>query len=48
MSSNLVILVGAGAVIALVVFLAVWLMVPSAPLGSILEQRLASVPTAAT
>ena len=48
MSSNLVILVGAGAVIALVVFLAVWLMVPSAPLGSILEQRLASVPTADT
>ena len=30
------------------VFLAVWRMVPSAPLGSILEQRLSSVPNAAT
>jgi len=48
MSHSLVILVGAGAVIALVVFLAVWMMVPSTPLGSILEQRLASVPNAAS
>jgi tight adherence protein C len=47
MSSHLVILVGAGAVIALVVFLAVWRMVPSAPLSSLLEQRLSSVPNAA-
>ncbi|MGD1054450.1 MAG: hypothetical protein ABR950_11590, partial [Candidatus Dormibacteria bacterium] len=48
MSSNLIILVGAGAVIALVVFLAVWLMVPATPASSILEQRLSSVPNAAT
>ena len=40
------ILVGAGAVIALVVFLAVWHLVPASPGPSILEQRLASVPTA--
>jgi tight adherence protein C len=31
----------------LVVFLAVWLMVPSTPLASLLEQRLSSVPNAA-
>jgi tight adherence protein C len=40
--------VGAGAVIVLVVFLAVWLMVPSTPLASLLEQRLSSVPNAAS
>jgi tight adherence protein C len=34
-------------VIVLVVFLAVWLMVPSTPLASLLEQRLSSVPNAA-
>jgi tight adherence protein C len=48
MSSHLVVLVGAGAVIVLVVFLAVWLMVPSTPLASLLEQRLSSVPNAAS
>jgi tight adherence protein C len=48
MSPHLIVLVGAGAVIALVVFLAVWLMVPATPLASILEQRLSSVPNAAT
>jgi tight adherence protein C len=47
MSSHLIVLVGAGAVIVLVVFLAVWLMVPSTPLASLLEQRLSSVPNAA-
>jgi tight adherence protein C len=48
MSSHLVVLVGAGAVIVLVVFLAVWLTVPSTPLASLLEQRLSSVPNAAS
>jgi tight adherence protein C len=48
MSSHLVVLVGAGAVIVLVVFLAVWLVVPSTPLASLLEQRLSSVPNAAS
>ncbi len=48
MSPHLIVLVGAGAVIALVVFLAAWHMVPSAPLASILEQRLSSVPNAAS
>ena len=48
MSSNLIVLVGAGAVIVLVVFLAVLLMVPSRPLASLLEQRLSSVPNATT
>jgi len=48
MSSHLIVLVGAGAVIVLVVFLAVWLTVPSTPLASLLEQRLSSVPNAAS
>ncbi|MGD0447119.1 MAG: type II secretion system F family protein [Candidatus Dormibacteria bacterium] len=48
MSSNLIVLAGAGAVIVLVVFLAVLLMVPSRPLASLLEQRLSSVPNATT
>ena len=48
MSSHLIVLVGAGAVVVLVVFLAVWLMVPSTPLASLLEQRLSSVPNATT
>ena len=47
MSTHLIVLVGAGAIIALVVFLGVWAMVPSTPLASILEQRLSSVPNAA-
>jgi tight adherence protein C len=47
MSHNLVILIGAGVVIALVVFLAVWRLVPAGTPGNLLEQRLASVPTAA-
>jgi len=46
MSSNLIVLVGAGAVIVLVVFLAVWLTVPSTPLAGLLERRLSSVPNA--
>jgi tight adherence protein C len=46
MSSNLVVLLSAGALIALVVFLAVWRLVPATPATSILEQRLASVPNA--
>ncbi|MGO8686715.1 MAG: type II secretion system F family protein [Candidatus Dormibacteria bacterium] len=48
MSSSLVVLIGAGALIAVVVFLAVWRTVPAAPLTSLLEQRLSSVPNAAT
>jgi tight adherence protein C len=48
MSSHLIVLVGTGAVIVLVVFLAVWLTVPSTPLASLLEQRLSSVPNAAS
>jgi tight adherence protein C len=47
MSSHLIVLVGTGAVIVLVVFLAVWLTVPATPLASLLEQRLSSVPNAA-
>ena len=46
MTSSLVVLLGAGALIALVVFLAVWRLVPATPATSILEQRLASVPNA--
>jgi tight adherence protein C len=48
MNPHLIIFIGAGAVIALVVFLAAWLWAPSGPATSILEQRLASVPTATT
>ena len=45
MSSQLVVLAGAGAVIALAAFLAVWHLVPSTPTTSLLEQRLSSVPS---
>jgi tight adherence protein C len=48
MSTGLLVVVCAGALIAVVVFLAVWRIVPAAPLTSLLEQRLSSVPNANT
>jgi tight adherence protein C len=48
MSTSLVVLVGAGVLIAVVVFLAVWRVVPATPAASLLEQRLSSVPNANT
>ena len=40
------VLIGAGAVIVLAVFLGAWHLVPGTPITSLLEQRLASVPNA--
>ena len=43
----MLVLFAAGGLIAVVVFLAVWRVVPAAPATSLLEQRLSSVPNAA-
>ena len=47
MSSNQLVLIGAGVAVALGVFVAAWFLAPAGEASSLLEQRLASLPDAA-